>query len=540
MQRRRCSHAILSPLFILLLALSFLAPNKAAIAQSNIQRAVTIQKSHIKLKAAPQVDSVEEWLGIYFGDKKIGSSSSSVTPTTYLSRPALREIGSSTTRLAMLGSNVEEEESYTSITDLDHHPLSQIFDMKSNRSAIHIEAIFDYKSRVVRCKVGSGAEQTEKTLEIPAGANLASDPNLLTQDKHLKLGDKLTYYYLEPLTVSLKLASVEVTGEAQIMDDSGKSVAAISLSISLSTGAMKAWADSRGNMLRANIELGDFSMSMVRETKKHALDSSYVSPGLANPSGKAASRFPPPDFAIATAITPDKPITNPRSLRTLKAVISGITEANLLLSDERQKEKRLNSPYLKNGISMEVEVNETHFDSNTAGNLPLNDEKLAPYLAKAAYLDIDNALIRQTALKIRGSETNLYKISSAIRDWVYAAMVPDPSTGVPRSATDIINRRRGVCRDYATLYTAIARCAGVPTRLCAGIVYADGKFYYHAWAESYVGKWVAFDPTLYDPTSPVDYVDATHIKFAQGDVTGMFDVVSIVGKLHIKIIEADL
>src|SRR5947209_1869987 len=82
--------------------------------------------------------------------------------------------------------------------------------------------------------------------------------------------------------------------------------------------------------------------------------------------------------------------------------------------------------------------------------------------------------------------------------------------------------RRRVCLDYATLYAALARAAGVPTRLCAGIVYAQGKFYYHAWAESYVGQWVAFDPTLYDPEQPVAYVDATHIKFAQGDVTGMF------------------
>ena len=95
-----------------------------------------------------------------------------------------------------------------------------------------------------------------------------------------------------------------------------------------------------------------------------------------------------------------------------------------------------------------------------------------------------------------------------------------------------------MCRDYATLYTALARAAGVPTRLCAGIVYADGKFFYHAWAESFVGQWVAFDPTLYDPKQ-ASFVDATHIKFAQGDVTQMFEVVSIVGRLKIHIVETD-
>lgn len=114
-------------------------------------------------------------------------------------------------------------------------------------------------------------------------------------------------------------------------------------------------------------------------------------------------------------------------------------------------------------------------------------------------------------------------------------MTPDASIGVPRTSTDIFARRRGVCRDYATLYTALARAAGVPTRLCSGIVYAEGKFFYHAWAESWVGQWIAFDPTLYDPGHGVDFVDATHIKFAQGDVTSMFAVVSIVGRLQIAV-----
>ena len=114
-------------------------------------------------------------------------------------------------------------------------------------------------------------------------------------------------------------------------------------------------------------------------------------------------------------------------------------------------------------------------------------------------------------------------------------MTPDASIGVPRSASDIYEKRRGVCRDYATLYGAIARAAGVPTRLCTGIVYANGRFFYHAWAESYVGEWVTFDPTLYDPAHPVSYVDATHIKFAQGDVMQMFEVVAIVGRLHLTV-----
>ena len=164
---------------------------------------------------------------------------------------------------------------------------------------------------------------------------------------------------------------------------------------------------------------------------------------------------------------------------------------------------------------------------------------MAKYLEPAAYLNTDLPELRQVALSVRGSETNAYKVALALRDWVHQNMTPDASIGVPRSAADVLKRKRGVCRDYATLYAALARIAGIPTRLCAGVVYdeLDGKpaFYYHAWAECFLGKWVAVDPTLYDRSLGIDYTDATHIKFAQGEVTEMYDAVSVIGKLKIEL-----
>ena len=70
--------------------------------------------------------------------------------------------------------------------------------------------------------------------------------------------------------------------------------------------------------------------------------------------------------------------------------------------------------------------------------------------------------------------------------------------------------------------------------MCGGIVYAEGRFFYHAWAECWVGEWLPFDAT-----TGVDFVDATHIKFAQGDVTDMYRVAAIVGKLKISVIAVD-
>jgi len=510
-------------LTIVLLATPCIAPSQTRV----VPRASAVQKSAIVS---------DEWTGVYLGQKKVGFSSSRTTQTSYHNMPAVRESSHSVTRFVMLGASVETDENSEAITDLKHRPLKQLLDVKSNGSVLHVEALFDYSSHKVFCVVGSGAGATKKTLTIPTGANLTTDTSTLTEGQDLTIGKKMKFYYLEPLSVELHPATLEVTGKASVRSDSGAQVSAFEVHADMPEGKIIAWAGADGSLIKSELQLGVLSMTTVTETRAHALDMAYVSPALA--PAVAGAPAPPIDFAEATALKPDRELPRPRTMRYLKATISGIPEQNLLPADSRQSCTRAATHGAGSGVTAEYTVRAERFGLENASQLPLRDPAFAPFLAKAAYLETNDVPIQQTALKLRGKDTNLYQIASHIRDWVHSVMTPDASIGVVRSAKDVFNRRRGVCRDYATLYTALARAAGVPTRLCAGIVYADGKFFYHAWAESYVGKWIAFDPTLYD-AHDADFVDATHIKFAQGDVTQMFEVVSIVGRLKIHIVDTD-
>jgi len=83
------------------------------------------------------------------------------------------------------------------------------------------------------------------------------------------------------------------------------------------------------------------------------------------------------------------------------------------------------------------------------------------------------------------------------------------------------------------LFGALARSAGLPTRLVGGLVYAEGRFFYHAWVECWTGAWTPFDATM-----DTDFVDATHMKFAQGDPTDMMMVFAVVGKLSVKVLDS--
>jgi len=89
---------------------------------------------------------------------------------------------------------------------------------------------------------------------------------------------------------------------------------------------------------------------------------------------------------------------------------------------------------------------------------------------------------------------------------------------VIRTAAQIMKDPRGVCRDYATLYAALARAAGIPTRVCVGMLYSSGGFWGHAWDESWTGEWTPVDATM-----DGHFVDATHVKLAQGDTSAAME-----------------
>ena len=74
------------------------------------------------------------------------------------------------------------------------------------------------------------------------------------------------------------------------------------------------------------------------------------------------------------------------------------------------------------------------------------------------------------------------------------------ATHVATPASEAFKLKHGVCQDFAHIYSACARSAGVPTRFVSGHFYrTDGKPPKdggHAWTEAFVPKlgWVGFDP----------------------------------------------
>jgi transglutaminase-like putative cysteine protease len=143
----------------------------------------------------------------------------------------------------------------------------------------------------------------------------------------------------------------------------------------------------------------------------------------------------------------------------------------------------------------------------------------------------DDREIREQAEKIIGRERDAREAARKLAAWVYEAISKQPVVSIP-SAVEVLKQRTGDCNEHTTLYTALARAAGIPTRMAAGIVYLKNGFYYHAWPEVWLGGWVAIDPTFNQFPA-----DATHMRFVTGDLAKQADILKLVGKLKVEVIE---
>lgn len=108
------------------------------------------------------------------------------------------------------------------------------------------------------------------------------------------------------------------------------------------------------------------------------------------------------------------------------------------------------------------------------------------------------------------------------------------------SALETVKSREGDCTEHALLLAALGRTAGIPTRVVNGLAYTpmfsgrENVFVPHAWAQAFVdGRWQSFDAAL-------GGFDAGHIalSYGDGDPSGFYAGVNLLGQIHIEAIEA--
>lgn len=144
----------------------------------------------------------------------------------------------------------------------------------------------------------------------------------------------------------------------------------------------------------------------------------------------------------------------------------------------------------------------------------------------------DSSLVR-VADSLTAGARDSWQAAMAICSFVDVYVENSPTVSLP-SSVEVLQSRRGDCNEHTVLFVALARAAGLPARTCAGIVYLDGSFGYHAWPLVWVGSWVPMDPTFGQPVA-----DATHIILAEGSLESQYVITAVMGRLSVSEIAAE-
>ncbi len=221
------------------------------------------------------------------------------------------------------------------------------------------------------------------------------------------------------------------------------------------------------------------------------------------------NRATPPDLPNLFSIPSSQVLDNPAALTYLKAKIHD------------GKEDRI------------VEIRRPGPQEHDALTIPLAapSEELTAALQPDPFVASQDPAITSLAREITQGETSAWKASLKINEWVHKNIEPAPTISLPQ-AVEVLRTRKGDCNEYTVLFTALARAAGIPARMQAGIVYQNGRFFYHAWPEVFTGRWISLDPTF--DQAPAD---VTHIPLAKGGLSEQVNLASQIGRIKIQVLE---
>jgi hypothetical protein len=224
-------------------------------------------------------------------------------------------------------------------------------------------------------------------------------------------------------------------------------------------------------------------------------------------------------------VRPDRPIADPRSVSALRVTLQGVDRAPP--SDAAQRCAAVQQDYvceMKRG------------GSATGGDAVPPSPAEARYLRPSVTVQSDDPSIRRLAAEITGGSGGSEESIARILRWLDHNVEKAPLDVF--SALDVLHQRKAECQGHAYLYTALARAAGIPTRVVNGLVYSEqfDGFLYHSWVESRgPAGWRAVDPTFGQITA-----DATHIKLVEGEnLAELMPLTEWVGKVKIRVLQVE-
>ncbi|HQH72610.1 MAG TPA: transglutaminase domain-containing protein [bacterium] len=354
--------------------------------------------------------------------------------------------------------------------------------------------------------------------------------HLLLAREGLETGRQNVFPVFDPMLMSLATVNTKVEDRETLTLPGGEKVDTFKAAINLKGLRSTSWIDTNGNVYKEVSPVAGITFTSIRESKDDATNMDFVSEEIKSQPAVDAGR----DLIKASRILIDPPITNPEDLKVMKFKLSGAAKDEIPSDGEFQKliKEEDGNLILQTQALDYAAVRESAKDEKPPYSN--SDAALEPYLKADSLVQSDNARIREKAMEITSQAATRWEASRAIAQWLYTRIKKEIRVTIP-SALEILSSMKGDCNEHSTLFAALARSLGIPTKIIAGLVFQDDGFYYHAWNEVYVGgRWVPLDSTL----NRIE-MDAAHIKLAEGSLEAQTDIVGLIGNLKVEILDLE-
>jgi hypothetical protein len=305
-------------------------------------------------------------------------------------------------------------------------------------------------------------------------------------------GESYRLRLFDPMTLSDGEAVIAVKGP-EIVRWGGREEEANRLQTTFAGLTTTAWVNVKGEVLQEETPLGWTLLKEAPESSLQAQDTSSA-----------------PDVLVMSAVPALGFASDASGLTAATLELVRFPDGFDALDGGRQR---------REGARVEI----TREAPPYLGQAMLDEDETRRFLAADSFIQSDDPEIVRFAEQIAGDARGVER-AKALSTWVYENLTKSPTLSIP-SATEILKQRVGDCNEHAVLFTALARAAGIPTRIATGLTYASGQFYYHAWPEVFLGGWLALDPTLGQfPADPL------HLRLLTGGIESQYEVLNLLGK----------
>ena len=457
-----------------------------------LQRDYFIKPLDSREAAALERDARTEFQGIYFKNSKIGHVETEYAPEA----DALL-----VKQQAIMSLNISGEA----------HPVELTLSATLNSDNTLKDFHFEFSSLFYQMKADGMVEGNRVSFTLDTGNNIINDhlelqaPPLLSTSRRRYLlregieeGDKIRIPWFDPVSLSSKNSTIEYRGMEQVLIHDR--VHHLHRFIEHFAGTrVNSWLDDGGNVIKEESAAG-FVFIQEPEFKARKQDDTS-SDLLASVAVKITGSMPDD---LADLSTMSYLITLPAdSSFNMNSGRQSFSEGVLTLKKER----------------MEVGENETASICSGSNN----------HLEASPYIQTDAPEIKEQSEKITSGMATDREKAEAIALWVFRELDKRPVIGIPDALTTL-NNRIGDCNEHASLFAALARATGIPTKIAAGVVFHKGAFYYHAWNEVCLsGQWISLDTTTAQFPA-----DLSHIKFVEGELREQVQIGSLLGTLEIE------